>query len=315
MTTSCGEGKARLLHSLFFILITTALGFSGGPASGEDLPVRVPNLPMLSAGIRSGLTFDQLRVTFEPASYGLSINLGDPGLQGKIYVGQYPFAAGEADYDYPRYRLSGRLSNGKATLPLGDLIKGIYDVNNWRDAPSRATPTVAYRLDLWRLKDGNPVPLGYYDGLVAFRHEGDKFFKNLSIVEGPFVNQVNSDNPGTLLISWRTDAPSSGKVLVYPIGGAKERLRVGNNDGVLDSYSPNPDFLHPTWHITVGTAGAPYYVREKKTPWAPEVFFSEEGYAIFHAEDEAVSLKFVTVTGQILDEIPDLMAVKRESGK
>ncbi len=82
-----------------------------------------------------------------------------------------------------------------------------------------------------------------------------------------------------------------------------------DGDGVLDQYSSHPDFTYPTWHITVGTGGAPYYSRED-TPWRPEILSSQHGYALIHADEQGISLKFISITGQVVDDVPDLMAVK-----
>ncbi len=84
-----------------------------------------------------------------------------------------------------------------------------------------------------------------------------------------------------------------------------------DGDGILDKYSPNPEFLYPTWQITAGTAGAPYYAREK-TPWEPDLLSSQTGYCVFHADQNRISLTFYTMTGQKLDFIEDLMAVKKQ---
>lgn len=82
-----------------------------------------------------------------------------------------------------------------------------------------------------------------------------------------------------------------------------------NNDGVLDKFSSNPEFNHPTWQITAGTAGAPYYSREK-TPWQPVYLSSQPGYCMFEADAEKISMTYYTITGQVLDKVENLMAVK-----
>ncbi|MGO9119534.1 MAG: hypothetical protein ACLQPD_18235 [Desulfomonilaceae bacterium] len=84
-----------------------------------------------------------------------------------------------------------------------------------------------------------------------------------------------------------------------------------NNDGILARYSPNPEFLHPTWQITVGTAGAPYYTQEK-APWTPEIFSSQEGYVLVRADNKSISLKFISLTGQVVDCVDDLMEIKKQ---
>jgi hypothetical protein len=123
MIESFRPAERHVASTLFLVLITTLFGYSVGSALGQDLPVKVPDLPALSSEIRNEITFDQLHRITGSASDGLVIDLGDTSLQGKFYTGPYPFAAGEADYDYARYRKEGLLSNGKGTLPIADLLK------------------------------------------------------------------------------------------------------------------------------------------------------------------------------------------------
>jgi phosphodiesterase/alkaline phosphatase D-like protein len=85
-----------------------------------------------------------------------------------------------------------------------------------------------------------------------------------------------------------------------------------DGDGVLDRFSTHPDFTNPTWHITAGTAGAPFYNREE-TPWEPSVFSSQSGYLLIKIQEERVSSQFITVTGQVLDKVSDLLAVKQRA--
>ncbi len=181
-----------------------------------DLPVVVPKMPLRQANVRNPVTFDQIRriAGTDPANSGLAIDLGDPSLQGRIFTGPYPFESGAADYDYVRYRLTSRLNNGKGVLLVSDLFKK-YNANKWSDDPLTATPTVAYRLDLWRDGKDGADHLGYYDTVVSFYRDGNKFIKSLTIVEGPFVAMVTSDDPTSLVISCVTDEPSRAAVFVY----------------------------------------------------------------------------------------------------
>jgi hypothetical protein len=85
-----------------------------------------------------------------------------------------------------------------------------------------------------------------------------------------------------------------------------------NGDGILDQFSPNPDFTYPTWHITAGSAGAPYYARQD-VPWKDSIqfFSSQTGYCLFKVSGSKISMTFYTITGQKLDHIENLMAVKK----
>jgi len=82
-----------------------------------------------------------------------------------------------------------------------------------------------------------------------------------------------------------------------------------DGDGKLDRASSNPMFTYPTWHVTCGAAGAPFYNRQP-TPWEPVIFSSQSGYTLFHINGDQASLQFITVTGQVVDALPNLMAVK-----
>lgn len=87
-----------------------------------------------------------------------------------------------------------------------------------------------------------------------------------------------------------------------------------NQDGILETYSANPAFTHPTWHITAGTGGAPYYARQY-TPWEPEFVSSQAGYCLFTVKGDRLAMTYYTITGQPLDHIPDLMAIKKQDSR
>ncbi|MEW6110665.1 MAG: metallophosphoesterase family protein [Thermodesulfobacteriota bacterium] len=190
-------------------------------AAEPDLPVVVPDLPPGKGDIRNRITIEQLRniQSSESPDQGLAIDLGDAAIHGKIYTGPYPFAAGEADYDYPRYRLQGSLTGGKGVLPVAEFFREKINANHWPEGRSPVTPTVGYRLGLWRSQADRYEHLGFYDGVVSFRKEGKAILKNLTIVEGPFVARVTSDDPGSLLIVWETDEACRGQVFVWPDDG------------------------------------------------------------------------------------------------
>jgi hypothetical protein len=84
-----------------------------------------------------------------------------------------------------------------------------------------------------------------------------------------------------------------------------------NGDDVLDRYSANPEFIYPTWHITAGTAGAPFYAQQD-APWKENVisFSSQTGYCLFIVAQEKISMIFYTLSGQKIDSIDNLMEIK-----
>ena len=87
-----------------------------------------------------------------------------------------------------------------------------------------------------------------------------------------------------------------------------------NGNGKLDDGKISPDaaFSFPTWFVISGGAGAPYYT-EQSAPWSKSVMcFTPLAHAVMiRADAGMLSLQVVSEHGQVLDEVPDLMSVKR----
>ncbi len=196
--------KATLLVFMAFI----CAGISGH-ALALNLPVLEPVYPPGIGDIRNPITFEQMHIFTGGTSKGLEIDLGDTMFQGTIYTGPYPFEAGEADYDYARYRRYESLVDGAGLLRIDKFFSDKYNANDWPvDEP---TMTIGYRLDI----DGH----GFFDSVVSFNGDPDSGFeKNLTIVEGPFVTMVTSDNPRSVVIAFETDDPCEGSVEVPRLG-------------------------------------------------------------------------------------------------
>ena len=213
--------KSFVLTLGLFMMFTMV--FSTSAVAEGNLPVAVPDLPERAATIRNQITFEQMQNIVGPdeENKGLIIDLGDETLQGKIYSGPYPFEAGDADYDYMRFRKSGTLSNGTGVIPISYFYKSSkYDANEWLTGGiSPVTPTVAYRLDLWRVKDGKAKHLGFYDGVVSFkRSEDGQFTKLPTIIDGPYMTLLRSDDPSSVSIALETDEACSCTVSVIKSG-------------------------------------------------------------------------------------------------
>ncbi len=88
-----------------------------------------------------------------------------------------------------------------------------------------------------------------------------------------------------------------------------------NRNGKLDDgvYSPDPTFKYPTWFIVSGGAGAPYYTQEQ-TPWSGSVrkFSPQNNYILVRADTARIGIEVYSLSGQLLDEVPDLMQAKRD---
>jgi 3',5'-cyclic AMP phosphodiesterase CpdA len=141
---------------------------------------------------------------------GLNIDLNDPDIWGKIHTGPYPFEAGDSDYDFPYFRKTSDIVNGQGSLNIESFFSSSeFNSNNWLSGGrSTATTTIAYRLELF---SGTTIK-GMAGSFVSFQKNGDIFEKLPTIVEGPFVTELYSDNPTTLNIVWRTDELCTGQV-------------------------------------------------------------------------------------------------------
>jgi hypothetical protein len=129
-------------------------------------------------------------------------------IYGKGYIGPYPFDAANSRLAYKRFGSSFKIKGGAATLPISDLFKPKENSEKWTDGGN-----LGVRLYLFLQQDGQDRSLGAYDTFVSFSKTGDKSFAKLtSIVEGPLLNGVSSDDPTSATISFRTDEPVVGKV-------------------------------------------------------------------------------------------------------
>jgi len=69
--------------------------------------------------------------------------------------------------------------------------------------------------------------------------------------------------------------------------------------------APNPDFAKPTWQITQGAAGAPFYPRDYTAPWVKNVkkFVAHTwSYCLIQVRGPRVNLETYSYTGELLDQ-------------
>ena len=178
-------------------------------AAAVDLPVVEPDIAQTPFDLWVGaVSSDQLHQITDGNEKGLLLDLKDPNLWGTIYTGPYPFEAGDSKYAYAYYGASSKLAEGKGVLPIASLYNN--DANSWRSGgQSSATPTIAYRLELF----SGSKPLGTYGSFVSFERAKDGVFHKLpTIVVGPLVTSVSSDDPTSLEIVWETDESCAGRV-------------------------------------------------------------------------------------------------------
>jgi len=218
-TTVATNARSLIAGSVFVSLLLVAFS-----AAAQDLPVLEPNLPSKVSGVRNPVTFDQIHNIVGPSEdgSGFVLDLNDSSYWGWIYSGPFPLAG--SDIDYSRYRIRTPLRNGKGVIHCRNFFTiDRYNPNHW---PAE-TMTVAYRLELFRTTlNGQPKPLGFYDSLLSFTLEpapsnktdaGRRLRKVPTIVEGPFVCMVRSDNPTEVLLTWRTDEPCTAELVLWKL--------------------------------------------------------------------------------------------------
>jgi hypothetical protein len=69
--------------------------------------------------------------------------------------------------------------------------------------------------------------------------------------------------------------------------------------------TPNPEFAKPTWQITQGAAGAPFYPRDYTAPWVKSVkkFVAHTwSYCLIQVRGPRVNLETYSYTGELLDQ-------------
>jgi len=180
------------------------------PPADDGLPVIVPDT--LAPFYYTTMTWDRLNNITGGTEEGLGIDLGDPGLRGSISISQYPFEAGDSDYDYALYISTfGEISQGVGVLPLASLYTSKYDANEWLTGGlSSATPTAEYRLELFKGGDF----YGTFVSHVSFDMTEDGIIRKMpTILDGPYVTMVSSDDPTSAEIVWETDEPCHGEVI------------------------------------------------------------------------------------------------------
>jgi 3',5'-cyclic AMP phosphodiesterase CpdA len=222
-----GSSLRRVLSGLpaaaLVALMFTLAALPAIPA--ESLPVKDPataGLKAIQGQISNLIDIEQIYAAVKDGDdQGLRFDLSglttlldgtpvDPDkIYGSIYVGPYPMEARHSDYDLKRFRRESALKHGKGRLALAYLLQAPHNSEGWTDAG-----VVALRVALALEMPGPDRKLGVYDTFVRFQKNGKVFTKRPAIIEGPLVHLVRSDDPGRLVISFKTGEEAAGKVVL-----------------------------------------------------------------------------------------------------
>ena len=224
------QKNQRLLRALLPVVLVFA--WVTCAASETELPVKVPNpqtwkevpfqgtktflsIDMIQAAIKSGDSRGLLLDLTEIHSLldGTEVKPSDL-IYGTVYIGPYPFEAEETAYAYKRFKIRTMTRDMKAVLAVGAFLNKGTNSENWLDEGR-----VVVRLDLHLASEKNLRYLGLYDTFVSFKRvKGEdgavRFVKQTSLIEGPVVNLICSDDPSSMVISFKTDQPVPAAVVL-----------------------------------------------------------------------------------------------------
>ena len=233
--------------SIILFFFTTCIIFS------QDLPVKSPvtdgynelnysnvrnlySVNMLYSAVKSG-NRDGLKLDLtgiDKLLDGRAINPND--IYGTIYVGPYPFESTESSYIYKRFRSVSDIKNGQGTINIASLLSEKTNSENWVD---RGTAMV--RLKLFLEESDEDSFLGVYDFPVNFIYSGN-FSAQPTIIEGPFVYNITSDDPTKVNIHFKTSQPVK---TTLNVGGANFSDQEGtSHDFEITGLLPNSRYIY-----------------------------------------------------------------------
>lgn len=206
-------------YSMNKLILSLLLFFIGFNCYSQTLPVKDPSeeglsevkysnirnlyslnmlLNAIKGGDEDGLTFDITSV--DTLIDGTKIN--PYSVYGTIYAGPYPFESDESDYPYKRFRIKSDILNGIGKIKITDLMTSKVNSEDWTDRG-----TLMVRIKLFLELNGQDRFLGAYDFPINFIYNG-AYSNSPSIVEGPFVYAISSEDPSSIKIFYKTSKPT-----------------------------------------------------------------------------------------------------------
>jgi len=214
---------------------------------GRGFPATIRNrlsLAQIRAAIRQ--RDDQVVVDLSQVSQTLDGQRLDPHrIYGRLVCGPYPFEAGETSFAYPRFRRAASIVRGEGTVGVGYFLSEATNTEGWPDAGQ-----VAIRLKLFYEEEGRDLDLGVYDTSASFRRRAGGGFELVpSIVEGPIVNLVTSDDPERCVISLVTSEAVVAHVTLDDGRGFRSPQATTRHEIPLEPLQPDREYRY---RVTVG---------------------------------------------------------------
>lgn len=189
---------------------------------------------------------------------GSTVNVED--IYGTVYVGPYPLESEENEWHYERFRRGQPVENGRGLINTSYLVSDDHNSEGWID-----NGIVGVRAILYEQRDGEDRPLGDPNGIygtyTAFQivdengnqvygDEGDSTIKRASFIETPAVNMITSDDPTSMVISFRTAEPVMGTVEIEGLGSVTSEEPATEHIIPITGLSPDTEY---TYRVTVGS--------------------------------------------------------------
>jgi hypothetical protein len=251
----------------------------------------------LKKGSADGLIFDMTGIT--NLLDGSEI---DPSrVYGYIYSGPYPFESHEIQFTYHRFRLNSKIKNGEGTLPIDYLLQPGLNSEDWIDRG-----TVIVRLELYYETDTYDRNLGTYDTYISFQKDDTLYIRTPSIIEGPFVNMITSDDPQTIIISFQTDVAVIAQIVLNDKDVFAEKQPSRKHEITITGLDPDK---HYEYYVQIGEYKTKVYTfKSAPLPGKGSICFAyigdtREGHG-------GVGRTFMGINRTILEKIANLIYLK-----
>jgi len=140
-------------------------------------------------------------------------------IYGNIYAGPYPFESKEVGYTYKRFKTRSVVKKGFGFINISYMLEDYNNSEGWTDSGE-----IYVRIELFLETEKRDRRLGEYETIVRFKKVDGKFMKIPSLLEGPFINKIHSDDPSKITIAFKTDTDVIGRVNVEGKGVFSENI-------------------------------------------------------------------------------------------
>jgi hypothetical protein len=159
---------------------------------------------------------------------GLTLDLSNSELWGKVHTGPFPFEAGDSDFVYINYAASADIAGGIAGLPISKFYDALYD-SMWWDGNNDVRPKTR-NSDTGELEESALGMIDVRDRFLLAVTESTKVAAILTSYEHGYHRTLISK---------------------YTLIGV-----LSDDKKTIDKTAINPRLTNATWHIMCGGTGS-----------------------------------------------------------